>query len=93
MFLDDDDDIFGGSPRKKYFDIIFNANRNLVEEELSRNLEKLAAYELLFEEMMGKEKDIMQIIQNYIWENPDKVKEKQTSLFIEGMGDILTKNE
>lgn len=93
MFLDDDDDIFGGSPRKKYFDIIFNANRNLVEDELSRNLEKLAAYELLFEEMMGEEKDIMQIIQNYIWENPDKVKEKQTSLFIEGMGDILTKNE
>jgi len=93
MFLDDDDDIFGGSPRKKYFDIIFNANRNLVEDELSKNLEKLAAYELLFEEMMGEEKDIMQIIQNYIWENPDKVKEKQTSLFIEGMGDILTKNE
>jgi len=93
MFLDDDDDIFGGSPRKKYFDIIFNANRNLVEDELARNLEKLAAYELLFEEMMGEEKDIMQIIQNYIWENPDKVKEKQTSLFIEGMGDILTKNE
>ncbi len=92
MFLDDDD-LFGGSPKKKYFDIIFNANRNLVEEELSRNLEKLAAYELLFEEMMGEEKDIMQIIQNYIWENPDKVKEKQTSLFIEGMGDILTKNE
>jgi hypothetical protein len=92
MFLDDDD-LFGGSPRKKYFDIIFNANRNLVEDELSRNIEKLAAYELLFEEMMGEEKDIMQIIQNYIWENPDKVKEKQTSLFIEGMGDILTKNE
>jgi len=92
MFLEDDD-LFGGSPKKKYFDIIFNANRNLVEEELSRNLEKLAAYELLFEEMMGEDKDIMQILQNYIWENVDKVKEKQTSLFIEGMGDILTKNE
>ena len=92
MFMEDDD-LFGGSPQKKYFDIIFNANRNLVEEELSKNLEKLAAYELLFEEMMGEEKDIMQILQNYIWENPEKVKEKQTSLFIEGMGNILTKNE
>ena len=92
MFMEDDD-LFGGSPKKKYFDIIFNANRNLVEEELSRNLEKLAAYELLFEEMMGADKDIMQILQNYIWENAEKVKEKQTSLFIEGMGDILTKNE
>ncbi len=89
----DDDDLFGGSPDKKYFDIIFNANRNLVEEELSSNLEKLAAFELLFEDMMGEDKDILQIVQNYIWENQDKIKKKQTDLYIEGMGNILTKNE
>ncbi len=92
MFLEDDE-LFGGSPRKKYFDIIFNANQNLVEDELASNLEKIAAFELLFEEMMGKDKDILQIVQNYIWENQDKIKEKQTNLFIEGMGNILTKNE
>ena len=89
----DDDDLFGGSPDKKYFDIIFNANRNLVEEELSSNLEKLAAFELLFEDMMGEDKDILQIVQNYIRENQDKIKKKQTDLYIEGMGNILTKNE
>ena len=92
MFLEDDE-LFGGSPRKKYFDIIFNANQNLVEDELSSNLEKIAACELLLEDMMGEDKDIMEIIQNYIWNNQDKVKEKQTNLFIEGMGNILTKNE
>ncbi len=92
MFLEDDE-LFGGSPRKKYFDIIFNANQNLVEDELASNLEKIAAFELLFEEMMGEDKDILQIVQNYIWENQDKIKAKQTNLFIEGMGNILTKNE
>ena len=27
-------DIFESSPKEKFFDIVFNANRNLVEEEL-----------------------------------------------------------
>ncbi len=93
MFFDDDDDIFGGSPKSKYFDILFHANRNLVEEELTANLQKLAALELLMEEMMGEDKDIMQIVQNFIWENQDKIDKKTTDLFIEGMGNILTKNE
>jgi len=92
MFLDDDD-IFGGSPQKKYFDIIFNANRNLVEDELSDNLRKIAALELLLEEMMGEDKDILQIVQNYIWENQEKIDKKTIDLYIEGMGNILTKNE
>lgn len=92
MFLDDDD-IFGGSPKKKYFDIIFNANRNLVEDELTNNLQKIAALELLLEDMLGEDKDVMQIVQNYIWENQNKIDEKTTNLFIEGMGNILTKNE
>ncbi len=92
MFFDDDD-IFGGSPKKKYFDIIFNANRNLVEDELTDNIRKIAALELLLEDMMGEDKDILQIVQNYIWENQEKIDEKATNLFIEGMGNILTKNE
>jgi hypothetical protein len=92
MFLDDDE-LFGGSPKKKYFDIIFNANRNLVEDELTHNLQKIAALELLLEEMLGEDKDVMQIVQNFIWENQNKIEEKTTNLFIEGMGNILTKNE
>ena len=93
MFFADDDDLFGGSPKKKYFDVVFNANRNLVEEELTDNLRRIAALELLLEEMLGEEKDILQIVQNYIWEHQEKIDQKTDSLFIEGMGNILTKNE
>jgi hypothetical protein len=92
MFLEDDD-LFGGSPSKKYFDIIFNANRNLVEFALTENLEKIAVLEMLLEEMLGEDKDLIQIIRNYSVNNMDKVSEKVTSLYIEGMGDILSKNE
>jgi hypothetical protein len=92
MFLEDDD-LFGGTPKKKYFDIIFNANRNLVEHKLETNLEKMAAMELLLEEMLGEDKDIMQIVQNFIINNQTIIDEKTKSLFIEHMGDILTQNE
>ena len=92
MFLEDDD-LFGGSPSKKYFDIIFNANRNLVEFALTENLEKIAVLETLLAEMLGEEKDLIQIVRNYKVNNMDQVSEKVTSLYIEGMGDILSKNE
>ena len=38
-------DIFEGTPRDKFFDIAFNANRNLVEEEITKLLMKLISYE------------------------------------------------
>ncbi len=92
MFLEDDD-LFGGSPSKKYFDIIFHANRNLVEFALTENLEKIAVLETLLEEMLGEDKDLIQIIRNYKVNNMNEISEKVTSLYIEGMGDILSKNE
>lgn len=64
-----------------------------MEDELSDNLKKIAALELLLEEMMGEDKDILQIVQNYIWENQEKIDKKTVDLYIEGMGNILTKNE
>ena len=35
-----DYDIFSQSPREKFFDILFNANKNLVENELEKTFEK-----------------------------------------------------
>ena len=93
MFMHDEDDLFGGSPEGKYFDIIFNANRNLVKNELINNLEKIAALELLLEEILGEDKDIERIIQNFILEHQDQIESRKNDLFIEGMGNILTQNE
>ena len=38
-----DYDIFSQSPREKFFDILFNANKNLVENELEKTFEKFIA--------------------------------------------------
>ena len=93
MFMHDEDDLFGGSPKSKYFDIIFNASRSLVENELVNNLEKIAALELLLEELLGEDKDIERIIHNFILEHQDQIESRKNDLFIEGMGNILTQNE
>jgi len=47
-FAFDEDDVFMGSPKSKFFDIIYNANRNLVELELEVLIERMACMEILF---------------------------------------------
>ncbi len=89
----ENDPLFGGSPKKKYMDIIFNANRNLVEEYLHENIKYMAALELLLEDMMGEDKDIVQIVRNYSFENQNKIDDRSMDLMVDGMGKILTQNE
>lgn len=92
-FLNDDDDLFGGTPEKKFYDIVFNANRNLVTGEINQILEKLAATELLLEDVLGADKDVEQIIENYRFENQGKVNHKIIDLYIGSTASILTQNE
>ncbi len=92
MWLEDDD-IFGGKPEDKFFDIIYNANRNLVQNELVDTVSRTAAMELLLEEMLGEDKDIEAIIANYYSNNTDKVNNKMNDLYIQMMGNILSQNE
>ena len=92
MWLEDDD-IFGGKPEDKFFDIVYNANKNLVQNELINVTTKSAAMELLLEEMLGEEKDIEGIIANYIMNNQDKVNNRINDLYIEMTGNILSQNE
>ena len=92
MWLEDDD-IFGGKPEDKFFDIIYNANRNLVQNELVDTVSRTAVMELLLEEMLGEDKDIEAIIANYYSNNTDKVNNKMNDLYIQMMGNILSQNE
>ncbi len=89
----ENDPLFGGSPRKKYMDIVFNANQNLVDEHLYQNIRYMAALELLLEDMMGEDKDIVQIVRNYSYENQAKIDDRTMDLLVDGMGQILTQNE
>ncbi len=89
----EDDDILGGSPKSRFFDIIFHANRNVVKNELEKMMEWMAAMELIIEEKCGLdvEKEVANIIYD---ESKQKMLEnKLNSLYIEYMGKILSQSE
>ena len=89
--FEDEDDIFMGSPKSKFRDIVFNANRNLVELELERLIERQAALELMLGEFHGEE--LERKIDTFMLENKDDVVEVAKNLYIESMGNVLSQNE
>jgi len=89
--FEDEDDIFMGSPKSKFLDVIFNANRGVAEFELERLMERMAILELMLDpvdvELLEKE------VTNYSFANAAQVQEKVKSLYIESMGNVLTQCE
>lgn len=88
-FLEDEDDIFMGSPKSKYFDIARQANEEIVADETDKIIEKVAVMELLLSKDQGPEFDINRLIQQYIFEHTDEVEEMKKGLYIEFTGEIV----
>lgn len=76
-------DIFEGTPRDKFYDIIFNANRNLVAAEIDKILERYVAMSELCERVGISEKQIISHAQNA----------ELNDTYIEISGAILSQNE
>jgi len=89
--FEDADDIFLGSPKSKFLDIVFNANQNLVKEELSAIVERMAALEMLLDEKIGG--DWEQELATNDYSRSLEVDERAKNLFIAFTGDILSRNE
>ena len=84
-----DYDIFSQSPREKFFEILFNANKNLVENELEKTFEKFIAMSEFCEKNGFDE-----IAQNsFISQNQTFVNERLNDIYIGLSGDILSQNE
>lgn len=79
------------TPKDKFFEIVFNANKNLVIDELEDVFKRLAALEILAEECFGDEVD--QKINEVVFNKSDEFEEMQNDLYIDTMSKILTKNE
>lgn len=84
-----DYDIFSQSPREKFFEILFNANKNLVENELEKTFEKFIAMSEFCEKNGFDE-----MAQNsFISQNQTLVNERLNDIYIGLSGDILSQNE
>ena len=84
-----DYDIFSQSPREKFFDILFNANKNLVENELEKTFEKFIAMSD-FCEKNGFDETAQN---SFISQNQTLINERLNDIYIGLSGDILSQNE
>lgn len=90
--FEDEDDIFQGSPKSKFMDIVFNANRDLVQNELERLMTRLAVMEVMLQETHG-EQEIDRVIKSIEYERPDEIDMMAKNLYIISVGNVLTQNE
>jgi hypothetical protein len=87
----DDDGMYMGTPKSKFFDIVFNANRGLVEDELEDLVERIALLEMILAE--AQVENLEQKMQEIKYNNSADLEEVKFDLFVSSMGNILTKNE
>ena len=88
-FTEDEDDIFMGSPKSKYFDIAKNASSEVVEDETDKIIERYAAMEQLLSKDKGEDFDLHKMLDQYIFENSDEIAKAKKGLYIEFTGEII----
>jgi len=92
LFEDTEDIFSGGSPKAKFYEILYTANKNLVEDELDKLFSRLAVAEKLIEEQ-GFEEIYEQKVATADCNFDDSIENIKNSLYIETVGAIVTRNE
>lgn len=91
VFLEDENDIFQGSAKSKFFDVVRNASSEIVEDEIDKIIEKLAVLEMMLSENKSKDFDINTEIRNYKVNNFKEVETMKKGLYVEFTGEIICK--
>jgi hypothetical protein len=89
--FEDEDDLFGGTPKSKFMDVVFNANNDIVRQELANFIDKVAIMEQMLEEHVGD--DINKAVEQYYFQHQDDCDTKAKSLYVELTGAILSQSE
>jgi hypothetical protein len=88
--LEDENDIFGGSPKSKFMDVIFNANNDIVRQELQKMVYEMAAMELALEKQGI---DTQSIVRQMQFEHGGEVEDNAKNIYMNVMGNILSQSE
>lgn len=86
--LEEEDNIFGGTPKSKYWDFRSQISKDLDEDEFDKIVEKIA----VMEAMLSEHHDIDSLdnmIQSYVLQNMSEVEEMKKSVYMELGGKLL----
>ena len=87
--FEDEDNIFGGSPKSKFHDIANQANNEIVEDEMEKIVAKYAYMEMLLSKDQDYDFDVFKHFELFKLENSMELEEKKKSLYIEFTGEIV----
>src|SRR5574344_2829577 len=90
-FTEDEDDIFFGSPKSKFFDILEQTHRDLIEDEIDKIFEKLAILELIVSKDKDEDFDINSYINQFKLDNLSEINSAKKGLYMEVSGDIISR--
>ena len=86
--FEDEDDIFGGSPKSKYWDISNQISKDLMQAEFDDVIMRLAVMEKMLMQIHDEEM-LDQIIKNYYFENMDEIEVLKKSMYMELAGKLI----
>ena len=86
--LEDESDIFGGSPVSRYWDIHGQLSQDLIRDEFDKIVERLVAMEGLLAQTHEYE-DLDQIVTSYCHTNYDKMDDLKKSAYMDLAGKLI----
>ena len=86
--FEDEENIFGGTPKSKYWDIAGQANEEIVSDEFDKVVQKFAIMEAMLQEKHDHE-ELDKMISQYGFENSMEVENLKKGLYIEFTGNIV----
>jgi hypothetical protein len=86
--FEDEDDIFGGSPKSKYWDISNQISKDLMQDEFDQVIMRMAVMEKMLMKIHDEEM-LDNIIKTYYYENTDEIEVLKKSLYMELAGKLI----
>ena len=86
--FEDEDNIFGGSPQSKFWDIANTASNDVVRDQMDKFIERFTAMEMILTENHGED-GLNKLIENFSFKNSEKLEYMKKSTYVELAGEIV----
>lgn len=86
--FEDEEDIFGGTPQSKYWDIFKQVSHDLAQDEFDKMITRMAAMEKMLMETIDEE-SLERRVNQYAFEHAGKLEEHKKSLYMELAGSLV----
>ncbi len=86
--FEDEDNVFAGTPKSKYWDFYNKLSQDLAEDEFDKIVEKIAVMEMMLQETIHED-ELDRHVKQYAIQNYDKMDDRKKSVYIELAAELL----